>query len=110
MCSILLALLIILLGYTKNISIFDQWSFQRKTYKRIGKETRKDIILLFNLFKLKLVVVEFPIQHLKIVEFTTIFIIKFLSGMSLPRVLRLQKLLVPIYISRKCLTLPKMKE
>ena len=58
-----------------NLLTFRKNPFQRKTYKHISKETRKEIILLFIHFKLKLVVVEFP----------TIFVIKFLSGMSLPR-------------------------
>jgi hypothetical protein len=49
-------------------------SFQRTTEKRISMETKKETILVFSLFKVKLVVVEFP----------TIFVIKFLSGMSLP--------------------------
>ena len=41
------------------------------------------MILLFTLFKLKLVVVKFPLKIVA-VEFTTVFVIKFLTGMSLP--------------------------
>ena len=72
---------------------------------------------------LKLVVVEFlTIFRIAVVEFPTIFVIKFLSGMSLPRKINgnssfyysaypsgpwTAKTTVPIYISRKCLTMVK---
>ena len=89
-----------------------------KTYT--SKEIRKEIILLFTHFKLKLVVcsgISYYFQLLKIavVEFPTVFVIKFLSGMSLPwkingnssfcsprtrRVRGLVKTTVPIYFSR----------
>ena len=42
-------------------------------------------MLLFTHFKLKLVVVEFSKLKIAVVEFPTIFVIKFLSGMSLPQ-------------------------
>ena len=65
--------------------------------KRISKETRKEILLLFTLFKLKLVVADFS-YYFQAFENNS-------SGISYYLwVLGLAKTTVPIYIWRKCIT------